>query len=150
MQSRLHHHESECGAAGGSPVVGIWEWELRKGGAKVTGGHTGKILVAETSGFGVLALLESNNGPITATLVPWQAKPFTDEQASEFAEQERVRRKIPKPGKGSGYTEQAGVLHKSWLGGPQVEMLVGMSSRRVLSISIKPAKSTKSPIDDDL
>jgi hypothetical protein len=129
------------------PVVGIWEWELRKGGAAVTGSYTGKKLFGELSAFGVLAVIESDNGPIKGTLVPFNGKPFTEADAADFAEKEHERRNLPKTKNGTGYNVSAGVMYFGWTGDPKVEMTIGMHSRRVIAISIK--KAAKAATDDD-
>ncbi len=133
--TRISHKQMVSG-----PVVGIWEWELRKGSARVEGRYTGGALLAETAGFGVLAFLD---GP-RVTLVPWKQQPFTEAEAMAFAEAERVRRNLVGKDSGSGYYVEGSVLRASWpLDGKTLRMAIGMHSRRVLDIRIEASK--KSP-----
>lgn len=134
--TRSSHKEK---AKGG--VVGVWEWELRKGGAKVADGQTDASLLAETAGFGTLALLVGDGSEVRATLVPWTGKPFTDEEVHDFAFAEHERRKLPKPGTHSMAGSGAGIYTITWSGTPPVRMTIGLHSRRVLAVSIGPNKT---------
>lgn len=130
--TRFSHKEAASGA-----VVGIWEWELRKGGAKVEGGATEEALLAETSGFGVIALLRADGGDVQATLAPSTQTPFTDQEAHDFAVAEHKRRNLPKGG-GSGTIAgtTAGIYAMTWNGKPRVRITIGLHSRRVLAVTI--------------
>lgn len=123
-------------------VVGIWEWELRKGSAVVTGSLTDEILYAEMAVGGVLAVMSGDGETLDVTMVPWTRAPWTQDEAADFADAEHARRGLP-PSNGTGTSVEAGVLDRAYMGDPVVRMRVGMHTRTLLSIKVSPLATGK-------
>lgn len=134
---RVSHKEY---ASGG--VVGIWEWELRKGGAVATGVMTSERLYAETAAGGVLAVLSGEGETLDVTLVPWTQPPWTEDEAVAFADAEHARRGLPSS-TSTGTQIDTGVLDRTYMGNPSVHLRVGLLTRSLLSIEVVPLAARK-------